>query len=107
MVSIDKRERWIKELSANLDDVVGFWMRHSLDTTHGGYYNNLDRDGSVFDRTKHVWLQGRQVWMISKLYNDVERFRTPAMLDAAKLGAGKTQSNCEISTIVFINPTHY
>ncbi|HCR48975.1 MAG TPA: N-acylglucosamine 2-epimerase, partial [Bacteroidetes bacterium] len=31
----------------------------------------LDRDGTVYDTRKHIWLQGRETWMFSKLYNDV------------------------------------
>ncbi len=50
--------------------VLPFWTRYSPDRQYGGYFNCLDRDGSVYDSTKHVWLQARQVWMFSKLYND-------------------------------------
>ncbi len=51
--------------------VLPFWERHSPDPIHGGYYNNLDRDGTVYDTTKHIWLVARQVWMFSKLFNTV------------------------------------
>jgi N-acylglucosamine 2-epimerase len=64
--------------------VIPFWLSHSLDREHGGYFNCLDRDGRVYDTTKHMWLQSRQVWMLSRLYNTVER--NPAWLDAARLG---------------------
>jgi len=65
--------------------VVAFWLRHSLDRERGGYFNCLDRDGQIYDRTKHVWLQGRQVWMFAKLYRDVAP--NPDWLVAARLGA--------------------
>ena len=61
-----------------------FWMEHSLDREQGGYFNQLDRDGSVFGDDKHVWLQGRQVWMLSKLFLDRGDERH---LEAARLGA--------------------
>ena len=64
--------------------VIPFWERHSLDRAHGGYYNNLDRDGAVYDTTKHIWLLARQVWMFSKLYNSVEE--RPAWLSIARMG---------------------
>lgn len=67
------------------ESVLPFWMRHSLDREHGGYFNCLDRDGKVWDTTKHCWLQGRQVWMLSKLYNTV--CREDEILEAARLGA--------------------
>ncbi|HUF09063.1 MAG TPA: AGE family epimerase/isomerase [Rhodothermales bacterium] len=68
-----------------LDDVIPFWMKHSLDREHGGYFTCLDRDGRVFDTDKFVWLQGRQVWMFSKLYNELEKRQD--WLDVAQLGA--------------------
>ncbi|MCC6616650.1 MAG: AGE family epimerase/isomerase [Anaerolineae bacterium] len=67
-----------------LDDVVPFWERHSLDREYGGYFNSLDRAGAVYDGDKAVWLQGRAVWMFSKLYNTVDRRQS--WLDAARLG---------------------
>jgi len=68
---------YLSELKSRLetdlfDRVIPFWMTHSADNIHGGYYNCLDRDGSLYDRKKYVWLQGRQAWMFSKLYNTEE-----------------------------------
>jgi N-acylglucosamine 2-epimerase len=62
-------ERYRAEL---LDRVIPFWLRHSLDHEHGGYFTCLTREGSVYDTRKYVWLQGRAVWMFSKLYNELE-----------------------------------
>ncbi len=66
------------------ESAIPFWETHSPDWTHGGYFNHLDRDGTVYDPTKNVWLQARQVWMFSKLYTTVEQ--RPEWLDLAKLG---------------------
>ena len=63
------RRRYETEL---FERVVPFWERHSPDRVHGGTFNNLDRDGTVYDDTKHVWLMGRQAWMFSLLYRTVE-----------------------------------
>jgi N-acylglucosamine 2-epimerase len=57
---------------ALLKDVIPFWENHSIDKEYGGYFTCLDRDGSVYDTDKFVWLQARQIWMFSKLYNDVD-----------------------------------
>ncbi len=77
--------RWRDRVSEELwQSVLPFWMRHSLDEEHGGYFNQLDRDGQRFGDDKHVWLQGRQVWMLSKLYLDKG---DRALLDGARLGA--------------------
>ena len=43
------------------------------------------RDGSVFDTDKFVWLQGREVWMFAMLYNKVEK--NPEWLACARQGA--------------------
>ncbi|WP_372638135.1 AGE family epimerase/isomerase, partial [Fodinibius sp.] len=54
-----------------LENVIPFWENHSIDEEHGGYFSCLDRDGSVYDTDKFVWLQARQVWTFSMLYNRV------------------------------------
>ena len=68
-----------------LDRVVPFWLEHSLDLEFGGYFTCLQRDGSVFDTDKFVWLQCREVWTFSMLYNNVEQRQE--WLDAALMGA--------------------
>ena len=68
-----------------LDRVVPFWLTKSQDLDCGGYFTCLDRDGSVYDTDKFIWLQGREVWMFSKLYNTVEPRQE--WLDAAIQGA--------------------
>jgi len=70
---------------ALLDEVAPFWLKHSPDRDHGGYFTCLDRDGSVYDTDKFVWLQGRQAWMFATLYHQVEA--RPEWLDMARLGA--------------------
>ena len=56
-----------------LDNVLPFWLEHSQDLEFGGYFSCLDRKGGVFDTDKFIWLQGREVWMFSMLYNKVEK----------------------------------
>lgn len=65
--------------------VIPFWLRHSLDPVHGGYFTCLDRGGSVYDTRKYVWLNGRQLWMFSRLCNEVEA--RPEWVAAARSGA--------------------
>jgi N-acylglucosamine 2-epimerase len=71
--------------AALLDDVIPFWERRSPDREAGGYFTCLDRDGSVYDTDKFVWLQARQVWTFSMLYNRLER--REEWLAMAELGA--------------------
>lgn len=56
-----------------LDNVLPFWLDKSQDKEFGGYFTCLDRDGSVYDTDKFIWLQGREVWMFAMLYNKVEK----------------------------------
>ena len=56
-----------------LNNIIPFWLLHSQDNEFGGYFTCLDRQGNVFDTDKFIWLQARQVWMFSMLYNNVEK----------------------------------
>jgi N-acylglucosamine 2-epimerase len=56
-----------------LESVIPFWMNHSKDPDFGGYFTCLNRRGEVFDTDKFIWLQGREVWIFSMLYNKVEK----------------------------------
>ena len=56
-----------------LNDVVPFWMKNSLDEKFGGFFTCLDTNGKVYDTDKFIWLQCRQVWCFSMLYNRVEK----------------------------------
>ena len=56
-----------------LESVVPFWTNHSKDSISGGYFTCLNRRGEVFDTDKFMWLQGREVWLFSMLYNKVEK----------------------------------
>lgn len=55
-----------------LKEVIPFWEKCSKDEVNGGYFTCLDVYGKVFDTDKFVWLQARQAWMFSKLYNSLE-----------------------------------
>ncbi len=74
-----------------LDKVLPFWLNHSIDRNSGGFFTCLNRDGSVFDTDKFIWLQGRQVWLFAMLYNQLERRQE--WLDAALHGADFLQQH--------------
>lgn len=71
--------------NALLTDVIPFWEQHSIDWQQGGYFTCLDRQGQVFDTDKFVWLQNRQVWLFSMLYQRVQP--RPEWLKIAANGA--------------------
>ena len=75
-------DRYRNEL---LDNVLPFWLENSQDREYGGYFSCLNRDGSVYDTDKFIWLQGREVWMFAMLYNNVDKNRQ--WLDCAVQGA--------------------
>lgn len=67
------------------ESVVPFWLNHSLDREHGGYFSCLERDGAVFDTDKFAWMQGRGIWMFSKLCSQYGA--RSEWLEAARHGA--------------------
>ncbi len=75
-------QRYRREL---LENVLPFWLDNSQDKEFGGYFSCLNRDGSVYDTDKFIWLQGREVWMFAMLYNRMEKRQE--WLDAAIQGA--------------------
>ena len=57
---------------ALLDDIIPFWLEHGLDREDGGFLHWLDRDGSVYNTDKNIWVQCRSgVWILTRLYNSV------------------------------------
>ena len=63
-------ERYDREL---VHSVIPFWQNHCVDKEYGGYFTMLDRDGSVYDTTKYMWMQWRIVYMFATLYESAYR----------------------------------
>lgn len=74
-------ERYEKEL---IDSVIPFWEDHCVDKEFGGYFTSLDRDGSVYDTEKYMWMQWRIVYMFATFY--ASSYRQERWLDIAKQG---------------------
>jgi N-acylglucosamine 2-epimerase len=72
-------QRYRRELT---ESVIPFWLGHSLDQQHGGMFTCLDRDGTIYDTKKYIWLQGRGMWMFARLYNEFDP--RPEYLAASK-----------------------
>jgi len=58
------------ELTGN---IIPFWEKNCPDKEYGAYFTCLDRDGSVYDTEKFMWMQWRIVWMFSELYHKLDR----------------------------------
>ena len=56
-----------------LKDTVPFWLDHCVDRKCGGFMTFLDADGSVVCTDKPIWVMGRITWLMSRLYNAVEK----------------------------------
>lgn len=75
-----------------LNDTVPFWFPKSYDEKFGGYLLMCDRDGSLLDTDKSVWIQGRAAWLLATLYNTVEKKQE--WLKGAKLGVDFLLKHC-------------
>lgn len=73
------------------ESIVPFWMSHSIDRQNGGFWTCLERDGAIFDTRKYVWMNGRQVWMLSRLYRTFDK--RAELLEAARAGAAFLRRN--------------
>lgn len=72
-----------------------------LNFFHRGFFTCLDEDGNVFDETKYIWLQARQVWMYMRLRNEVERYKNNEQLyhAAVKGKAKETKKSLQLSVL--------
>lgn len=73
------KEQYSNDLTTN---VLPFWLKYGLDHENGGVYTCLDRDGSLIDKTKSVWFQGRFGFICAYAYNNLEK--KSEWLDASK-----------------------
>ncbi len=58
-----------RELTEN---TMPFWINKCLDEKYGGIYTSVDRRGNPLSTHKAMWIQSRFVWLLSKLYSDLE-----------------------------------
>jgi N-acylglucosamine 2-epimerase len=56
-----------------LENTIPFWLKYAIDKECGGFFNYIDYDGSVIGKDKPVWVQCRFTWLLSMLYNNVEK----------------------------------
>ncbi len=75
-----------------LQNIIPFWLRHSIDKDHGGFMFAMDQDGTIVDTDKGVWQHGRFTWMLATLYNEVEK--KEEWLDQAINGANFLANHC-------------
>ena len=52
-------------------EVIPFWIRHSVDWENGGMWTCLADDGSILSREKYIWSNARALWTFSALVNRI------------------------------------
>ncbi|MEO5649697.1 MAG: AGE family epimerase/isomerase [Ginsengibacter sp.] len=75
-----------------LNETIPFWFPKSIDEVYGGFLLMRDRDGTLLDDDKSVWMQGRATWLLATLYNTVEQKQE--WLDGAKKGVDFLLNHC-------------
>lgn len=93
MYSLDELKRLELYYSDQLlNSTVPFWFPRSVDREYGGFLLMRDKDGSLIDDDKAVWIQGRATWLFATLYSTVEA--KPEWLEAARLGYEFLNQHC-------------
>ena len=76
---------YIKRYEQELTErVIPFWEKNCVDREFGGYFTSLDRDGSVYDTEKYMWMQWRIVYMFATFH--MGEYSRPGFLDIARQG---------------------
>lgn len=75
-----------------LNDTIPFWFPRSVDEEYGGFLLMRDADGTLIDDDKAVWIQGRATWLLSTLYNTIEKKED--WLAAARSGYDFLNKHC-------------
>jgi cellobiose epimerase len=66
----DRIKEYRIELQHELTDILSYWMEHSPDPVHGGFYGKIDNDNQVYpEATKGVVLNCRILWTFAAAYN--------------------------------------
>lgn len=78
-------EVWRTRLEAELkDNILGFWMKHALDDTHGGFIGEMDNQLQVLPGAdKSLVLNARILWTFASAYSVYRTADYLAMADRA------------------------
>ncbi len=67
-----------------IENIIPFWLRHSIDWNNGGLFSCIADDGTILRRDKYVWSNARALWVFSALVNRIA--------DKYKVGAETKES---------------
>ncbi|QHS55509.1 N-acyl-D-glucosamine 2-epimerase [Mucilaginibacter sp. 14171R-50] len=66
----DQQATYEKELTAELANILNYWMANTVDEQYGGFYGRIDNDNHVIaDSPKGAVLNARILWSFSAAYN--------------------------------------
>ncbi len=55
-----------------IEDTIPFWTKYAPDFEYGGYFTTVGRKGEPLSDHKNLWIHGRFIWLLSRLYSEVE-----------------------------------
>lgn len=55
-----------------VENTMAFWTLNGIDKEFGGFYTMVDRRGTPLSRHKNMWIHGRFIWLLSRLYSVLE-----------------------------------
>ncbi|WP_438495834.1 AGE family epimerase/isomerase [Paenibacillus sp. IHBB 3054] len=78
-------EDWLKKLEAELqDNILGFWMEHTLDEQHGGFVGEIDNQLNVVEGAeKSLVLNARILWTFASAYRMYRKAEYLSMAERA------------------------
>ncbi|MBB5396597.1 AGE family epimerase/isomerase [Mucilaginibacter sp. AK015] len=66
----DQQATYEKELTAELANILNYWMANTVDEQYGGFYGRIDNDNNVIPASpKGAVLNARILWSFSAAYN--------------------------------------
>lgn len=74
------------------ENIMPFWLKFGLDSDNGGIFTCVDRDGTLMDRTKSVWFQGRAGYVFAYAFNHI--VGNPEWLAASKSCIDFIEAHC-------------
>ncbi|MHC4874821.1 MAG: AGE family epimerase/isomerase, partial [Planctomycetota bacterium] len=55
-----------------VDNIVPFWLGHSMDYENGGMFTCIEDDGTLISTDKYIWSNARALWTFSAMVNRID-----------------------------------
>ncbi len=78
----DLLEKYKKDLEMELQNILEYWQKNTIDATHGGFYGRIDNNNTIYkEAPKGAVLNSRILWSFSAAFNLA---RNPEYLQTAQ-----------------------